>query len=77
LGILLPEESPALFGPDTLTLRESVRLIWRHRPASSKLGSQRIGIWRHRRCGRDLILVAQLDGAGRDNQNHCASACET
>jgi hypothetical protein len=66
----LSEELPALLGPDAPALLKSVRLLWRHGPASRELGSQRV-YFLSRRQRRDLVFVtAQLDGAGRDDQNH-------
>ena len=72
----MSEELPALLGPDTPALLKSVLLLWRHGPASHELGSQRVYLL-SRRQRRDLVFVtAQLDGAGRDDQNHHRDTCD-
>ena len=76
-SLALSEELAALLGPDTPALLKSVLLLWRHGPASRELGSQRVYILESQAIRRDLVFVtAQLDGAGRDDQNHHRDACD-
>ena len=73
----MPEELAALLRPDTPACRKSILLLWRHRPASRELGRQRICLLeRGGGAERLLFVTAQLDGAGRDDQNHHRDACD-
>jgi hypothetical protein len=73
----LSEELATLLRPDTPTRLKSVLLLWRHGPASRELGNQRIWILGRRRYGRGLLfVVTELDGAGRDDQNHHRDTCD-
>ena len=76
-GLALSEELAALLGPDTPALLKSVLLLWRHGPASRELGSQRVCILETKATAEIWSSSsAQLDGAGRDDQNHHRDTCD-
>ena len=70
----MPGELAALLGPDPPALGKNFLLLWRDRPASHERSSQRVCILKRRRCRELVFVAAQLDGAGREAQNHRSDA---